>query len=106
VSVVGHHDPRVQLVALTLKETNCVGDKIGESGVAEITDAVTGIEVFVHAIRIPTEEFVLLMPGQGALRGERMLEDGVALLFEPEKDFFGKCPGLPKRDEIRATLSL
>jgi hypothetical protein len=91
---------------LALKEANGPGDKVGKSGIAEVTDAMTRIEVFVHTAGIPAEEFVLLMPSQRAFCCHRVLEDRVALLFEAEQDFFRECPGLPKRGEIRAPLFL
>ncbi len=106
VRVVGHHDPRVQLVAPTLKETNRAGDKVRESGVAEVTDAVAAIEVFVHAIRIPAEEFFLLMPCEGAFCRHRVLKDRVALHFKAEQDILWQRAGLAERGEIRASLLL
>jgi hypothetical protein len=106
VRVVWHHDPCAQLVALALKEANGPGDKVGEFGIAQVTDAVTHIEVFVHAVGIPAEQFVLLMPSQRAFCCHRVLEDRVSLLFEAEQDFFRECPGLPKRGKISAPFSL
>jgi hypothetical protein len=91
---------------LARKETNGPGDKVGEFGIAQVADAVTGIEVFIHAAGIPPEQFVLLMPCEGAFRGERLLEDGVALLFEAEQDFLRQRASLAERDEIRAALFL
>jgi hypothetical protein len=106
VDVIGHHDPRVQFVPLALKERNGASDQAGEARLAEVTDAVTGIEVSVHAIRIPAKEFFLLMPGERAFRSHRLLEDDVALLFEPEQEIRRQRASLTERDEIRAAFFL
>ena len=92
VRVIGHDDPRAQLVTLALEETNCASDEVREFGITQVTDAVTCIEVFVHAAGIPAEHFLLLVPRQGAFGGQRLLEDGVAFLLQTQKDFLGSVP--------------
>jgi hypothetical protein len=104
MSMVGHHYPCAQLVALTLEETNRVRDETRQFWVAQVTDAVTCIEVFIHAIGIPSEKFLLLVPGKRAFCRRCLLKDGVTLLFEPEQDFLWKGAGLAECDEIRAAF--
>src|SRR5439155_25882300 len=62
VRMIRHDDPRTQFVALVFKELNRLAKEICESTVAQVTRAMAGIEVFVHACRIPAEQFLLLVP--------------------------------------------
>ena len=47
-----------------------------------MTDAVTRVQVFIHATGIPAEQFLLSVPSERTFGGFGLLEDGVALLFE------------------------
>jgi hypothetical protein len=71
-----------------------------------MTDTAAGIEVFVHAIGIPAEEFFLLVPGEGAFCSHRLLEYDIAFLFETKQDFLWQRASLAERDKIRAALLL
>src|SRR6266478_2256222 len=106
MSVIGHHHPCAQFVALTIKVTDRAGGKLRKFRVTEMTSAVAGIEVFVHAAGIPAEQFLLLVPGERTFCGHPLLNDGVALLLESKQDFFGKRARLAKRDEVSAALAL
>ena len=106
VDVIGHHHPRVQLITLAVKELNRSGDQSGEFGIAQVTGAVAGIEVFVNTAGIPTKQFLLLVPGQRAFGGQRLLKDGVALLFESKQDLLWQRTRLPEGDEIGAAILL
>ena len=104
MGVIGHDDPRAQLVTLAVEETNCASDEVRMFRITEVTSALAGIEVFVHAAGIPAEQFLLLVPGERAFCSHRLLKDGVTLLFKPEQDFLRKRAGLAERDEISAAF--
>ncbi len=69
MGVIGHDDPRAQLVTLAVEETNCASDEVRKFRITEMTSAVAGIEVFVHAAGIPAEQFLLLVPGERTFCG-------------------------------------
>src|SRR6266516_4136619 len=106
MSVIWHHHPCAQFVALTIKVTDRAGGKVRKFRVTEMASAVAGIEVFVHAAGIPPEQFLLLVPGERTFCGHRLLNDGVALLFETKQDLLRKRARLAKRDELSAAIAL
>jgi len=106
VNMVRHDRPCAQLITLVFKKSNCSRYKIGEVGLAQMARAVAGIEVFVHATRIPAKQFLLLTLGERTLGGFRLMHDCLAFCFESQQDFLGQRTRLTKRDEISATLVL
>ena len=96
----------MQFVACSVKESYRSGKEVRKIGFAQITDAVSGIQVFVDATGIPAEEFLLFMPGKGTLSCKSMLKDRMALLPETNKDILGQCACLAKGDEIGCAFTL
>ncbi|MEY2410263.1 MAG: hypothetical protein QOF48_2933 [Verrucomicrobiota bacterium] len=104
MGVIRHDNPGAQLIALALKEAKCAGHKTGKFRTTHMTTPVAGVEIFVHAIRIPAEKFFLLTPCERSFRGEGLLLDCFAFLFEPQQDFLRKGARFTKGDEICAAF--
>jgi len=87
--VIGHDNPRSKFVTLAVKKLERISHELSDFRLPKETVAVAGVEVCVHAGGIPTEQFLLLLPGERTFGGERVLEDLFALLFELLQDVCG-----------------
>ena len=106
VDVIRHHHPGPQFITLSVKKSNCPGDNPCQFRLAQMTNAMARIQIFVHPARIPPEQLLLLMPGQRTLRGLGLAENSLALLFELEQHLFRQRARLAERDKISSAFAL
>src|SRR5437899_1319303 len=102
--VIGHDNPRSKFVTLTVKKPERTSHELSDFRLPKETIAVAGVEVSVHAGRIPTEQFLLLLPGERTFGGERVLEDLFALLLEAAKHLARQLARRLKRLQPRVFL--
>jgi len=106
VNVIGHHDPRAQLISPAVKEPQRVSHELCNFRLTKKTLAVSSVEVGVHAGGIPAEQFLLFPPGKRAFGGERVLKNLFPLLFELLQDGCGQRARKPERGKVAAALLL
>src|SRR6266516_1150575 len=104
--VIGHDNPRSQFVTLAVKKLQRISHELSDFRLPKETVAVAGVEVSVDAGRIPTEQFLLLLPGERTFGGERVLEDLFAFLLEAAKHLARKRARETESDEIRTAFAL
>ena len=101
VDVVGHHDPVVQQIVVTMKVTERLGDHIGDVWPAQMTCTSTLIEMAFNLAAVFTVDFA------ERFRGCRSFQSpygfGVFPL-EAQQHLFRQRVGKSKRDEIRCSL--
>ena len=105
VDMVGHHDPRMERVTLTLEVAQGVGDQVRDGRLPQPAVTVAGVEVMIHALRVPVEQLFLLLPRERAILREGLFDDGFAFALQPQKDFSWQRPRKPEGDEITGALA-
>ena len=68
--------------------------------------AMTRIQIFVHAHRIPAEQFLLFMPRQRTLIGQGLSHDLFTLGFQPLQDRLRQSSSQPESDKVSGPFSL
>jgi len=86
MNMIRHNDPGTKFIALAVKALNRAGDKFGTMLPAQITLTASLIQVFIHSIGVPTENFLLLMPGERPFGSHSLLENGFTFLLESKQD--------------------
>ncbi len=62
VHMVWHHYPGTELVTLLIEMPQSIRNQIRDVRPLEVACAMSGVQLRIHANRIPTEQFLLLVP--------------------------------------------
>lgn len=105
MNMIRHHNPSVQIVALTREKIQRTRRKIGNLRHLEPAITSAGIKECFDPVRIPDEELLFFLPGERTIFRPCLLSDSLALVFE-----FFKClarQGIhePKGNEIAGAFA-
>ena len=81
MSMVRHYHPGVKFVSFSSKVAQGLSYNIGTGRTAKVADAKAAIEVSIHPFGIPTEQFLLFVPGERSLGGKRVAQDGLPFML-------------------------
>ena len=104
VNVIGHDDPRAQLIALADEKFQGTGNEVSHVNPAQPARAFAAIEQRFNLVAIPGDQALFLVPGQRALGGAGLFDDDTAFVFEPGNFVSGQGIVEPEGDKINRVL--
>src|SRR5258706_7739511 len=104
--MVWHNHPGTKFITVAAEMSQSPGNQLGDFRPLEKALAVAGIQIGVHARRIPAEQLLLFPPGQRMLPSERALKNCFAFLLELSEHVTGQCASQSKGDKVCSTFAL
>ena len=105
MNMVRHDHPGVQVKPLVRVKLDRPGNDRRDFSPAHPAIAVAGIKIFVHARGIPTEQFLLFLPGERTFGGLGLGHDGIAFRLETEQNILRQSSRQTKGDEVGSALA-
>ncbi len=106
MNVIGHDHPGMEVITLTVKKLQGVRHKPGNFRTVQPAIPVSGVQVGVHALRVPIEQRDLFVPCERAIVCPCLGQNGLALASKLQQKLARQCSRESEGDKIAGALAL